>query len=136
MAEIINIKRACEKHLASLSPSLDTAYEGVSFNPPSDAMYQRCQFIILSPDDPVFGTGYHRERVQFQVFIVDPLGNGTTGALKRSELVRKHFAKGTTLIEDTTRMHILTTPQIAGTSISQGKIIVPVLIEITAEVYE
>ena len=135
MAEIVNIKRACEKHLAALVPSVVTAYEGVNFDAPSNAMYQRCQFTISSPDDPVFGTGYHRERVQFQVFVVDPLGKGTTDALQRAELIRLHFAKGTTLVEGTTPLHVLTTPQIAGNSVSQGKVIVPVLIDLVAEVY-
>lgn len=135
MAEIINIKRACEKHLAALVPSVVTAYEGVNFDAPSNTMYQRCQFTISPPDDPVFGTGYHRERVQFQVFVVDPLGKGTTNALQRAELIRLHFAKGTTLVEGTTPLHVLTTPQIAGNSVSQGKVIVPVLIDLIAEVY-
>ena len=135
MAEIVNIKRACEKHLAALVPSVVTAYEGVNFDAPSNAMYQRCQFTISQPDDPVFGTGYHRERVQFQVFVVDPLGKGTTNALQRAELIRLHFAKGTTLVEGTTPLHVLTTPQIAGNSVSQGKVIVPVLIDLVAEVY-
>ena len=135
MVEIVNIKRACEKHLAALVPSVVTAYEGVNFDAPSNAMYQRCQFTISPPDDPVFGTGYHRERVQFQVFVVDPLGKGTTDALQRAELIRLHFAKGTTLVEGTTPLHVLTTPQIAGNSVSQGKVIVPVLIDLVAEVY-
>lgn len=135
MAEIVNIKRACEKHLAALVPSVVTAYEGVNFDAPSNAMYQRCQFTISPPDDPVFGTGYHRERVQFQVFVVDPLGKGTTDALQRAELIRLHFAKGTTLVEGATPLHVLTTPQIAGNSVSQGKVIVPVLIDLVAEVY-
>jgi hypothetical protein len=51
MAEIVNIKRACEKHLAALVPSVVTAYEGVNFDAPSNAMYQRCQFTISPPDD-------------------------------------------------------------------------------------
>lgn len=133
MAEIVNIKRACEKRLASLAPTLQTGYEGVSFTPPN-GMYQRCQFVILRPDDPVFGTGYHRENVEFQVFVVDTSGKGTTDALNRAELIRNHFAKGTTLVEGSTPMYVLETPQIAGTTISQGRVIVPVLIPVTAEV--
>lgn len=134
MAEIVNIKRACEKHLATLTPSLPTGFEGVDFTPPN-TMYQRCQFVVNTPDDPVFGTGYHRERVEFQVFVVDVSGKGTTSAIQRAELIRNHFAKGTTLVESGTPVHILSTPQIAGTKISQGRVIVPVLISAVAEVY-
>lgn len=134
MAEIVNIKRACEKHLSSMTVNLPTGYEGVNFTPP-DTMYQRCQFVIQRPDDPVFGTGYHREQGEFQVFVVDLIGKGTTDAIQRAELIRDHFAKGTTLFEAGTPVHILSTPQIAGTRISGGKIIVPILIPVTAEVY-
>lgn len=134
MAEIVNIKRACEKHLMALAPSLPTGFEGVDFTTPN-TMYQRCQFVVNPPDDPVFGTGYHRERVEFQVFVVDVAGKGTTAAIQRAELIRNHFAKGTTLTESGTPVHILSTPQIAGTKVSNGRVIVPVLISAVAEVY-
>ena len=133
MAEIIDAKRACEKHLLALDNTIKTAYEGVNFDPP-DEMYQRCQIVIFSPDDPVFGTGYHRENMQFQVFVVDKTGSGTTNALFKANDIRSHFKKGTTLIENTTKILILETPQVAGTIIAQGKIVVPVLISLTVEV--
>lgn len=131
---IIEIKRAAERKLSSLSPSLPTAWESVSFEPTS-ALYQRVQFTIQSPDDPVFGTGFHRERVTMQVFVVGNSNKGTSEVINHAELIRLHFAKGLVLQEGNIKIHVLRTPQIAGTSIMSERVICPVLIQLVAEVY-
>lgn len=134
MRSLIKSKRACEKHLSTLTPTLPIAYEGVVFTPPN-GMYESCQFVIQSPDDPVFGTGYFRERFDFQVFVVGPYNKGTTDALERAELIRDHFHKGLTLTEEDVTLHFLRTPKIAGSVISEGRIVIPILISVMSEVY-
>ena len=54
MAEILNIKKALERRLSQVAGSIPTAYEGVEFNPPVNAMYQRTQIVINRPRDPSF----------------------------------------------------------------------------------
>ena len=134
MRSLIKSKRACEKHLSTLTPTLPIAYEGVVFTPPN-GMYESCQFVIQSPDDPVFGAGYFRERFDFQVFVIGPYNKGTTDALERAELIRDHFHKGLTLTEEDVTLHFLRTPKIAGSVISEGRIIIPILISVMSEVY-
>lgn len=131
---IIQVKRAAERKLAALTPSIPIAWEGVSFNPPA-TIYQRVQFTIQTPDDPVLGTGFYRERVTMQVFIVGAANKGTSEVITRAELVRDYFKKGTVFTEDNVHIHVLRTPQVAGTSIASDRIICPVLIELVAEVY-
>lgn len=131
---IVEIKKAAEKHLLTLSPSVPTSFEGVDFEPPS-GMYQRTQFMIRSPNDPVFGTGYYRELVQFQVFVSIPDGNGTGDAFRRAELIRDLFKKGTTLTEAGIKIHVLTTPKVSTDMIASGRVSVPVFIDLVAEVY-
>jgi len=53
----------------------------------------------------------------------------------RAELIRTNFAKGTSLIEELTRIYILRTPQIDSASVVNDRVVVPVLIPIIAEVY-
>jgi hypothetical protein len=130
---ILEIKRASERHLKELAP-IPTGWEGVSFTPPN-TLYQRTQFVIKSPEDPVLGTGFHREKVTFQVFIIGELNKGTSEVITQAELVRNHFKKGTVLNEDGVKIHVLSTPQIAGTSKIDDRIMCPVLIELVAEVY-
>lgn len=132
--EILNTKKAAERRLAAMTPNLPTTYESHNFDPPT-GMYQRTQFVIRRPEDPVLGTGYHRERIQFQVFVVDKTGEGTGDALQRAELIRQQFAKGTVMIENGTRIHVLSTPQIAGSTVVNSRVVVPVLIDLVAEVY-
>lgn len=134
MPVITDIEKAANRQLATITPSVSTAYEGVKFNPPDNAMYQRVQYSIQSPEDPTFGTGYHRELVQMQVFIVDVLGKGTAAGLARAELIRDKFKKGTTITEGTIRIHVLSTPQISGSIIASDRLVIPVLVNLTAEV--
>ena len=131
---IIEIKRAAERKLNALTPAVSTAWEGVSFDPPT-GIYQRVQFTIQTPDDPVLGTGFHRERITMQVFVVGAANKGTSEVINRAELIRNHFAKGLVLQEGNVRIHVLTTPQIAGNTVVSERIICPVLIQLVAEVY-
>jgi hypothetical protein len=131
---IIEIKRAAERKLSTLTPALPTAYEGVSFNPPN-GLYQRVQFTIQNPDDPVLGTGFHRERMQLQVFVIGAANKGTSEVINRAELIRSHFAKGLVLQEGNVKIHVLKTPQIAGNTVVSERVICPVLIDLVAEVY-
>ena len=132
---IITAQTAVRRRLAALTPSLPTALEGISFVPPT-GMYQRLQFVINPPTDPTFGTYFHRENIQVQIFVADKLDVGTTGAIARAQLIRDWFCKGLTLEEDGVRMHVLRTPQIAGAAVAGDRVIVPVLIPLTVEVYQ
>ena len=131
---IIEIKRAAERRLNALTPTVPIAFEGVSFEAPN-GLYERVQFLIQTPDDPVLGTGFHRERMTMQVFVVGAANKGTSEIITRAELIRSHFAKGLVLQEGNVKTHVLRTPQIAGTTLVSERIICPVLIELVAEVY-
>ena len=132
--EIIDAKRVAERLLASITPSLPTAFEGVDFIPPA-GMYQSCFLKINAPTDPVWPAGYHRENTVFNVFVIDVKGQGTTDVLLRAGLIRDTFYKGRTFIEGTTRIHILETAQISGPAVLNDRLVVPILIPLTVEVY-
>lgn len=133
MQAIKDIKKAAEVHLASLTPALPTSFEGSNFTPPA-GMYQICQIVIQPPEDPVFGKGYYRERVQFQVFVSAPSGSGTGDVLSRAELIREHFPKGLSIQEGNTLIHVLTTPFMGSARVVNNRLLVPVLINLTGEV--
>jgi hypothetical protein len=132
---IREVQKAVRRHLKTASPDLPTAQENIPFEPPA-TMYQRLQFVISRPTDPTYGTYFYRENIEAQVFIVDQLDIGMDAVITRAELVRDLFNKGLTLEEGGVRMHVLRTPQIAGAVVAADRVIVPVLIAITAEVYE
>jgi hypothetical protein len=123
----------------TLTPAIPTAFEGVSFDPPA-TMYQRCQFRLDGADDPTLGAGvgigYHRERIQMQVFIVAEANKGTAAAITRAQLVRNLFKKGTTLLEGVYRIHITSTPTMGSASPIGTRTIIPIMVDVFTEVYE
>lgn len=132
--EILDTKRAAERLLNSITPVVPIAYEGVAFNPPN-SIYQYVQFVIQPLTDPVLGAGYHRENIELQIFICDVLGKGTSNAISRAELVRSIFKKGLSLTENNTQIHILETPKIHGALPTKDRIVVPIIVPLTVEVY-
>lgn len=121
------------KHLKLMLPAIPTAYPNVSFTAPT-GLYQRVQFRVSPPDDPVFGTGYYRERVEMQIFVYGESNKGDGEVLTHAELLRKHFKKSTTLVDTGLYIHMLETAQIAGTNIVGSRIVCPVLIPVITEV--
>jgi hypothetical protein len=120
-------------HLKTLTPTLPTAYEGISFTPPSTA-YQRVQIVIQPPDDPVLSTGYFRERLEMQVFVNAPNNKGVGEALSRAELIRNHFKKGFTAFKDNLIVQVLDTPTITSPAVIGDRLIVAVLIDVVTGV--
>lgn len=135
MSAIINTKKALERKLKQTLGSTPIAVEGVSFTPPTNAVYVRVQIVPQSPDDPTIGDMYYRERMTFQVFVADSTGKGTLPALQVAETIRSSFHKGFTTIESGTNIYVLDTPQIAGASVINDRVIVPVFIQVVAEVF-
>lgn len=132
---ILEAELAVRRHLQTLTPILPTALEAIPFTPP-DSMYQRLQFVINEPSNPTFGPGYYRENIQVQLFVVDKLDSGTNAAITRAEALRNLFNQGLTLVEGGFRMFVLRTPRIAGVQVASDRLVVPVLISLTVEVFE
>lgn len=136
MSAILNTKRACERALLALLPTIPIAFENVSFNAPTDKMYIRTQFANRGPEDTTIGDKYYRERISFQCFIIGLPNVGTAQAIQVAEQIRERFDKGTFFNENGTHIHILTTPQLSSSSIVENRLIVPVLIDVVSEVYK
>lgn len=130
---IENTKKALEKHLSALTPSLSTAYEGVSFSPVNGTPYQRVQLVPSRPENPTLGDDYFRDNGEFQVFLLYPSNKGTGEVLGRAEALRSHFKRGTTLTEGNSVVQIMRTPYISGCTIIGDRVIIPVLIRYSVE---
>lgn len=135
MSAILDTKRAVERVLANAFSTTKIAYEGVAFKPPSDELYLSVSFRVNTPTDPTLGTEHYRENISCNIFVVDVANKGTANAYAKAELVRNALDKGTALLEGSTRIHVLSTPQIAGSSVNTARIIVPVIVSLTVEVY-
>lgn len=136
MSAILNTKRACERALLALLPSIPIAFENVSFNAPTDKMYIRTQFAIRGLVDTVMSSKYYREQISFQCFIIGLPNVGTAQAIQVAEQIRTRFDKGTCFTEDGMRLMILNTPQISSSGVIENRLIIPVLIDVAAEVFK
>ena len=91
---IAAIRAALETALASITPSLATAYENQAFTPPAaDQPYQR---VLLRPAKPVndeVGDRYTEVGV-LQVALYYPAEAGANGVDGRIGLLRQTFARG------------------------------------------
>ena len=121
------------KRLKDLVGDSVIAKEGISFKP-LDGVYYRTQFRISPPDDPVLGTGYYRERIEFQVFVHAPANQGTAAAINAASEIRTIFKKGSTFTRNGFLIHVLETPHIAGTTTFGDRTICPVMIPVVTEV--
>ena len=131
---ITDTKRAIERLLTNTFSTLKIAYEGVDFKPPNDQLYLTVSFRVNQPDDPVFGREYYRENISCTVLVVDVLNKGTSGAYTVAGQIRDLLDKGNTFVEGSTRIHVLRTPQIAGSAITNQRVVVPVIISFVVEV--
>lgn len=109
---IAAIQSALEKRLLALAPQLPTAWENVTFTPPS-SMWQRVNHLINVPRDLALERTLRMDRGIFQVTVHAPIGTGRLAAMQRAELIRDHFAPVMMLTEGAVRVDIVDTPRIA-----------------------
>ena len=134
MGVLKTTKKLIEKNLKLLTPILPIAWENQSFTPPADgSTYLRCNLQIGKPDDRIFGGGYYRENATFNVYVMDRLNIGTGNALDIAENIRTLFKKTSTFEEGSTRVQILLTPRIAGSIVTNNRLVIPISIELVIE---
>ena len=132
---ITSSKTALRRLLIESFPNIDIAIEGVPFDS-NHEMYLAIQFVIRPPTDPTYGPYYYREEFSFQIFVSDKLGVGSADAEEQAEKIREVFYKGLSLTEDSYRLHVLRTAHISGTVVTSDRLIVPLSIPVSIEVYE
>lgn len=106
------VQSALEKRLLTLAPNLPTAWENVTFTPPS-SMWQRVNHLINVPRDLALERTLRMDRGIFQVTVHAPINTGRLAAMQRAELIRDHFAPVLMLTEGAVRVDIVGTPRIA-----------------------
>jgi hypothetical protein len=132
MSAIKTTRKIIEQKLSLLSVPI--AYENVKFEPKNIPMYVAVQLRIQQPDDPVYGRGYHRERIEGQFFICSELNKGSGAAIDKAEQLRSIFFKGFSQAESGYVIHVLRTAQVASASITQDRYVVPVYVDFVTEV--
>lgn len=129
------IRAALESHLATLSPTLSTAYENNPFKPTPGTAYQRCFLLPANSGNPLVGHTFSRETGVFQVDVLYPLDKGPNDAQTRAELIRTHFARGTVVTASSLSVTIQGTPSVSSGFVSGDRFVLSVSINYLANVF-
>lgn len=132
MQLIQDAKKAYEQRLIAAFPAIKIAFENVKFDPPS-SLYLAVNSLVDNPTDVVLGDNYFRENIILNVFVVGAANTGTGAIITKAEEVRELFKKGTFILQGTSRIYVLTTPHIMGTTETSSRPVCPVQIRITVE---
>jgi len=132
--QISIVKKLVETRLLTITPTISIAFEGVKFTPVDNQPYLKTQFYIDNPTDNTLGCNYYRENITFQVFVAYPENKGTGDALNIAESIRALFPKGLSLQDSNVSVRIIKTPHIGSSIPAQGRIVIPVMIELFVEI--
>ena len=110
---LVLIRRSFEKKLALLTPALATAYENAAFTPVNGTPYQRVHLIPSTPDNSTMGSSLYFERGIFQVTLCYSCGIGPLSIETQAQLLRTHFKRGTSLVEEGVTVTVTDTPRVA-----------------------
>lgn len=108
----MSIRSALENHLATMSPSLSTEYENVSFTPVAGTPYQSVKMLYAGIDDLAVTNDLRRDQGIFQVTLFYPSGVGSKACEDRAKLIRSHFTNGLKLYHGGDEVRIAKTADI------------------------
>jgi Bacteriophage related domain of unknown function len=97
-----------------------TAWENVAFQTTGGVPYQEPYLLIAKPDNPSFGSPFHREKGIFQINLLYPQQIGTAAISLRAELIRSTFPRGSTFSNGGIDVIIDSTPEISTALMTSG----------------
>ena len=131
----IDIKSALETTLKTITPLIDTVYEGMDYTPKAGVPYQRVNLIMNPPTDPCVFSDFYRESGIFQVMLCYPKAGGLNPAQVQAEKIRKLFRDNKTPTKNSVRVLINRTPDIRTLPSEVDRIIVVVRVFFTADIF-
>lgn len=131
---LVLIRSALETALATITPSLSTAYENTSFTPVVGTPYQAVYLLPSDPEDLEMTGSLFWERGIFQINHFYPLQEGTAPAFTRAGLVQDTFRRGASFTSGAVTVTIRDTPAIGQAFTDDDRYVVPVRIRYSARI--
>lgn len=131
---LVLIRRALEKKLALLSPTLATAYENAPYTPIASTAYQRVNMLPATPDNSTMGSSTYFEHGLFQVTLCYPIGVGPATSETQAQLLRAHFKRGTSLVESGITVIVTDTPRVAPALLDGDRYTIPISVPWQAQI--
>ena len=130
---MIEIKQAFETAIATITPVLQTSYEGVNFNPTVGTAYQEL-YLLPALNDNIYidGEGFISYGI-FQITLRYPTGtNASKNILERIKLILDAFPSGSNLVKDGITTNIVNTPSVKNMGIVGDRLVYVVSINYQA----
>jgi hypothetical protein len=106
------IKGALENKIISITPTISTAYEGVSFTPVVGVPYQEVYFMpAINEAQYINDKGYFAKGI-FQITLSYPFGVGTNDIMARAQLYVNAFSMGEVLMNQGQKVTISDAPDV------------------------
>lgn len=132
----LQIRKALEIALASITPAIATAYENDMFTPIDGVPFQTVFLLPATPLNPELSVGgFFQERGIFQINLHYPANRGPKDIEARAELYRSHFFQGAMFTNGTTTVQLTGTPAIGQGKADGNRWIVPFKIVYVANGY-
>ena len=106
------IKGAIEIKIASITPTISTAYENVTFTPVSGEPYQVFNLLPAINEAMFINDVSYKSLGIFQITLHYPLNQGTADVMARADLYLNAFDIGTNLVNGAATVKITDTPDI------------------------
>lgn len=133
---ITNIRNALEAALASITPSIDIAFENVAYEPVNGQPYCEAYLLPATPDNATVGSGFYQELGIFQVILRYPAGMGTLDCATRAGLIRDLFARGRSFTDGGVAVQVDRTPEVRKGEQEEGRWRQDVLIRWHADIFK
>lgn len=130
---MIEIKQSFESEIATITPSIQTAYEGVAFTPTINIPYQEL-YLMPAINDNIYidGNGFISYGI-FQITLRYPTGtNASKNILERIKLILDAFPSGKDLVKNRITTNILNTPSVENLGIVGDRLVYAVSINYQA----
>lgn len=125
------IRQVLETALATISPTISTAYENDVFTPTPETAYQEVFFFFTKPANNYLSRNYDQDGFM-QVNLFYPLLGGMGAITTRAELIRAKFKSGSVY----SNVRITATPEIGQSNKAGDRIFIPVKVEFSKFITE
>jgi hypothetical protein len=133
MSALPAVRAALETQLATVSPSIDTAYENVPYVPVTGTPYQQVTLLPATPANLEMGPAYTEQGI-FQVNLFYPKDAGPGDAQARAELIRTKFPFAASLVNGGVTVNIINTTEIGPARPEDDRFMVPVKVRWSARI--
>ncbi len=132
---LVNIRAALETALATISPTVSTAYENAAFVPVIGVPYMAAFLMPANPQNPTLGDGFYREVGTFQVNLLYPMQLGSLAAVTQAQKIQTLFKRGAAFVNGGVTVRIMTTPTIGAGASDTERFMVPVKVSYAADIF-